>query len=92
LLDAALLGKILREVLVEGKSPSLLESYAEKRRAVFLDWTNPTAIENFERLANNDAESIKSRDEFFDRIRKKDMGIFMRLRQQEISLSSTRDD
>ncbi|KUL82028.1 hypothetical protein ZTR_11396 [Talaromyces verruculosus] len=92
LLDAALLGKVLRQVLVDGKSPSFLQSYAEKRRAVFQDWTSPTAVENLKRLANTDTDTIKNREEFFNRIRKRDLGIFMRLRTEELSLSSTRDD
>jgi 3-(3-hydroxy-phenyl)propionate hydroxylase len=54
-LDAERLGEVLSAVVL-GKAPeSLLDAYAEDRRRVFVEFTNPTAVENKRRISERDS-------------------------------------
>lgn len=90
LMDASLLGRILKQVIVERKeSGPLLQAYAEMRRDVFLNITNPTAMTNRKRLLGTDEETAREREEFFDKINKSDEPFIMGLVKTEMSLASS---
>ena len=90
LMDASLLGVVLKQILVEGKSMTLLDSYNEKRRAVFLNYTSPTATANFKRLWGTDSETTQEREELFAKLNKPDIPFLIETFEAEMNISSTR--
>lgn len=91
LLDAAHVGRVLKQIIVDGASETLLESYNEARRSAFLEYTNPISIANFERLKSIELDVVKKRGQFFEKIKKPDMSFLNDLMNDEMSISSTRD-
>lgn len=89
LLDAALLGRILRRVLLQGQSSSQLHNYAEERRSAFLAHTSPMAIANLERLMGSNEGAVKDRDELFEQLNTGDTDCIRRFGEAQLKLSST---
>lgn len=89
LLDAALLGRILRRVLLQGQSSSQLHNYAEERRSAFLTHTSPMAIANLERLMGSNEGAVKDRDELFEQLNIGDTDCIRRFGEAQLKLSST---
>lgn len=91
LMDASLLGRVLIQILNEGQSTTLLDTYSEKRRAVFLDFTSPTATANFKRLWQTDPATNQEREELFAKLNKPDIPFLKKLFEAELNLASTLD-
>jgi hypothetical protein len=88
-MDAALLSRVLGQILRDGQSPALLHSYAETRRKVFLEYTSPTATTNLLRLRGTNPEVQKEREYYFDSINKRDTEFLINLGKSELGVSST---
>ncbi|KAK0124481.1 hypothetical protein ONS95_009433 [Cadophora gregata] len=88
-MDAALLVRVLKQILIDGQSSALLDFYAETRRKVFLEYTSPTAIANLLRLKGTDPEVQKEREYYFDSINKRDTEFLINLGESELGVSST---
>ncbi|KAK4944543.1 hypothetical protein LTR10_015977 [Elasticomyces elasticus] len=88
LMDASLLGHVLNRILVDGQPSSLLDVYAEKRRAVFVDFTSPTATANRQRLLGTDLETLKEREDFFAKINKPDIPFLKQMFESEMGVYS----
>ncbi|EED15308.1 conserved hypothetical protein [Talaromyces stipitatus ATCC 10500] len=90
LLDAAHLGRSLLQILNEGASPELLQSYAETRRRIFREITDPMSTANLLRLHSQKPEDIKKREEFFKNLRdRKDMATILMAGLPDFALTST---
>ncbi|KAL2782359.1 FAD binding domain-containing protein [Aspergillus keveii] len=68
LLDAAHLVQELRKVLLNGEDPEALTTYADTRRWVFLNRTNPTSIGNLLRLHSQEPAHVQERKEVLARL------------------------
>ncbi|KAM0124003.1 hypothetical protein ACHAO1_011165 [Botrytis cinerea] len=92
LLDAAHLAKALKQVLNGGLDTNVLATYAETRRRVFLEKTNPISLANLRRLHSDDPEVTKQREEEFAHINNpKDFINTIRLGLPDFALTSTSD-
>ncbi|CZR50380.1 related to 3-(3-Hydroxyphenyl)propionate 2-hydroxylase [Phialocephala subalpina] len=91
LMDSSLLAPALKKILLEGEPSTLLDSYAETRRGVFLNYTNPTATANRQRLLSTDADTVKEREDLFAKINKPDIPFLKDMFEAELSICSTRD-
>lgn len=65
MLDAAHLGQALGQVLVEGGHSDLLTRYADVRRKIFLEKTDPITTKNLLRLFSQESPDVEERKEFF---------------------------
>ncbi|KAH8586907.1 FAD-binding monooxygenase [Bisporella sp. PMI_857] len=92
LLDAALLGRTLKKIIVETEPLELLKSYAETRRDVFQNVTNPAAIFHTRLLTGKDAESVATREEFLEKVNQRDFGYLKKLGESFSKLTSTRNE
>ena len=88
-LDAALLGRVLIQIDKDNKPKSLLEEYGEKRRDVFLRYTNRIAIQNRKRLLSTAPEDGEERNKFFERLNAQDMSFVISMVTEEWNISST---
>lgn len=75
MLDAAHLGRSLRQIFREGANPSVLTTYARVRRNIFRERTDKLTTSNLLRLMSTDAADVKKREELFARL--KDPGEFV---------------
>lgn len=92
LLDAAHLGKELKQVLKSSLGPSVLIAYAETRRQIFLEHTNPITQANLRRLNSEDPADVKKRAEDFAYLNdKKDFINTIRIGLPHFGLTSTSD-
>jgi hypothetical protein len=92
LLDAAHLGKALQQVLLEGRNPEVLANYAETRRRIFLERTEPITHANFMRLCSEEPAHVAERTETFARLNDpKDFPSALRIGLPDFGLTSTSD-
>ena len=56
-------------VISGSEDPSLLTDCANSRRTAWLNTTNPTSIANLKRLASEEEEEVRAREQFFERLR-----------------------
>ncbi|KAK7398525.1 hypothetical protein QQX98_012101 [Neonectria punicea] len=90
LLDAAHLADGLKQVLLEAASPDVLTEYAEKRRAIFRDVTDPISTENLLRLMSTSPTDIKKREDFFATLRNpKEFSLKVQAGLPDFSLTTT---
>ncbi|OJI96473.1 hypothetical protein ASPVEDRAFT_78242 [Aspergillus versicolor CBS 583.65] len=92
LLDAALLGRNLKKIIVDNEPPSLLESYGETRRDVFQNVTNPSAIFHTRLLTGKDPEAVAMREEFLEKVNARDFGYLKKIGESYAKITSTRDE
>lgn len=69
MLDAAHLGRSLRQIFREGANPSVLTTYARVRRNIFRERTDKLTTSNLLRLMSTDAADVKKREELFARLK-----------------------
>ena len=62
ILDAGALGDVLVAVIKQGKSETLLDSYAEKRKKVFQEVVDPRSQANVRRISQNDPDTVGQTD------------------------------
>ena len=89
LLDAALLGRILKRILLQDQPRSDLHTYAEERRSAFLAYTNPMAIANLQRLMGSDEGAVKDREKLFEHLNNGDRDCIRQFGEAQLKLSST---
>lgn len=92
LLDAAHLGKALRQILLEQVNTDILTKYAETRRRIFIERTNPVSHANLLRLCSEQPADIVERKETFAKLNNpKDFVNVVRIGLPDFSLTSTSD-
>ncbi|GLA18158.1 hypothetical protein AnigIFM62618_005313 [Aspergillus niger] len=92
LLDAALLGRTLKKIIRESQPEALLSSYGETRRDVFQNVTNPAAIFHTRLLTGTSAEDIATREEFLEKVNKRDFSYLKKIGESYAKITSTRDE
>ncbi|KAL2824971.1 FAD binding domain-containing protein [Aspergillus pseudoustus] len=92
LLDATHLAKALHEVVKQGVSPNVLTTYADTRRRIFLERTNPISTANLMRLCSREPAHVKERGEVLARLKEPlDFITKSRIGLPDFSLTSTSD-
>ncbi|EMD97564.1 hypothetical protein COCC4DRAFT_203938 [Bipolaris maydis ATCC 48331] len=90
LLDAAHLGENLKEILLSGANPNLLDRYAEIRRDIWRYRTDPFTTANMIRARSQKPEDVAKRDQFFKAINEgKDLATIISVAKVDYALSST---
>lgn len=89
LLDASLLGRHLKKILLNQESPSLLQEYADKRRAVFQNLTSPVATHNLHRMRDMDETTESWRQAEFAKMNQRDVEFLSKMGRDLVSISST---
>lgn len=89
MLDAALLGRVLKGVILQNQPESMIEDYAEKRRTVFLTNTSPNATANLERIKGVDIATVQAREKTFTAMNSSDPVLLKQFGSQILGLSST---
>lgn len=92
MLDAALLGRVLKQIILESKPLSLLEGYGKTRKDVFENVSSPSAIHHTKMVTGMDAESIAMREEFLEKVNKRDFSYLGKLGQVYQKITSTADE
>ena len=82
LLDAGALGDALIAVLNDRVPEGILDKYAEVRREIFLNNTNPMSQANIRRLHEPDIDTLGDTDPFLRAIRSQDMEELSNIRWQ----------
>ncbi|KAK2929247.1 hypothetical protein FoTM2_009586 [Fusarium oxysporum f. sp. vasinfectum] len=90
LLDAAHLIESLIQVLLENADSSVLDQYAEIRRSIFLERTNPLSTQNLIRARSHDPLNVQDREDFFRMLTmEKDAATILKVALPDYALSST---
>lgn len=89
LLDASMLAQVLERVFCKGASSDLLNEYATTRRNVFVNYTDPTATANRQRLLATDDETNKERSEFFARVNEPDIPFLVQMFEDEMGIATS---
>ena len=79
ILDAFAYGNALVRVISGGEDASLLTDCANARRTAWLQTTNPFSITNIKRMASEEEEDAREREQFFEKLRT-DQGFPAKLR------------
>jgi 2-polyprenyl-6-methoxyphenol hydroxylase-like FAD-dependent oxidoreductase len=93
LLDAALLARNLKKIILDSEPLSLLEIYGETRRDVYLNAAKPAAIFHTRLLTGTSEADVARRQEFIEAVNKRDFGYLKKnVGEAYGKLSSTRDE
>ncbi|KAL4996700.1 hypothetical protein BDV10DRAFT_186938 [Aspergillus recurvatus] len=92
LLDAAVLARTLKQIILEAAPLTLLESYGGSWRDVFQNVASPSAIFHTRLLTGTDAKDTATREEFLGKVSKLDFGYLKKIGETYEKITSARDD